>query len=126
MTHVHIIDALRELVFEPDPSVPLGDVLDRYYDADYTHRSEGVVLSRREFEAMVAGARTQVVSGSAVVVDELMIDGTYAERHRFRVNFIDGRVENREIAVFGLIGDDGRFLHLSEVGFALSDEDVDQ
>jgi hypothetical protein len=121
MDHIRIMDALRDLVFDPDPGVPLGDVVDRYYNADYTHRTGGVVLNRSEFQAMVAGARTQIARGSGVVVDELRDGSAYAERHRFRVEFIDGTVQNREIAIFGTVGEDGRFEHLSEVGFALPD-----
>jgi hypothetical protein len=124
MTHVRLIDALQELVFEPDSRIPLSDVMDKYFHADYTHRSEGATRSRSEFEAMVAHARTQIVGGRGVVVDEMMMDGSYAERHRFRAVYTNGTIQRREIAVFGMTGEDGRFVHLSEIGFAISDEEM--
>jgi hypothetical protein len=109
MTHVRLIDALQELVFEPDSRIPLSDVMDKYFHADYTHRSEGA---------------TRIVGGRGVVVDEMMMDGSYAERHRFRAVYTNGTIQRREIAVFGMTGEDGRFVHLSEVGFAISDEEM--
>lgn len=121
---VRISDALRDLVFEADPNEDVHDVLDRYYHPDYTHRSDGVVMDRAAFVAMVVASRAGIVRGGAVVVDELRDGRTYAERHRFHVEFTDGTTADREVAVFGTVGSDGRFEHLSEVGFAVADEDA--
>jgi hypothetical protein len=123
MDHVHITDALRELVFEPAPGDDVDAVLDRYYSADYTHRSDGQLMDRSAFAAMVTASRARITRGSAVVIDELVDGHTYAERHRFHVEFADGTSADREVAVFGTIGADGRFEHLSEVGFTLPGAD---
>jgi hypothetical protein len=112
-----ITDALRDLVFEPDPHVSVGEVLDRYFAAGYTHRADGSTLSRAEFEAMVVENRVRIIRGSAVVLDELRDGSTYAERHRFHIELEDGSVQDREVAIFGDIDAGGRFTHLSETGF---------
>ncbi|MFD7408746.1 nuclear transport factor 2 family protein [Streptomyces sp. NPDC059866] len=119
MSHVRISDALRALVFEPDPAVELHEVLDRYYAPDYTHRSDGKTLNRDEFTRMVAGIRGQVTEGTVTVLDELTDGDTYAERHVFHITLKNGTTQSREIAIFGTFAEDGRFRHLSETGFDL-------
>ncbi|MFB7493450.1 nuclear transport factor 2 family protein [Streptomyces sp. NPDC056161] len=117
MNHARISEALRALVFEPDPDVPLHEVLDRYYAPDYTHRSDGRTMERAEFTQLVARIRTQVTAGTVTVLDELRDGSAYAERHVFRITLRDGSAQHREIAVFGTLAEDGRFRHLSETGF---------
>lgn len=85
MNHARISEALRALVFEPEPGVELHEVLDRYYAPDYTHRSDGRTMNRDEFTKMVARIHSQVTEGSVTVLDELRDGSTYAERHAFRV-----------------------------------------
>ncbi|MEU2424019.1 hypothetical protein ABZ619_23835 [Streptomyces sp. NPDC007851] len=68
---MRISEALRALVFEPDPDEELHHTLDRYYASDYTHRSDGRVLSREEFAHMVAVVRRQVTKDEVTVLDEL-------------------------------------------------------
>jgi hypothetical protein len=119
MDPVRITDALRDLFFEPDPDVDPEDVIDRYYSPDYTYRTGGKLLNRGEFEAMVTAGRALIVRGSAWSVDEVRDGNTYAERHRYHAEFTDGTVLDREVAVFGTIGPDGRFEHLSDAGFDL-------
>ncbi|WP_030511264.1 hypothetical protein [Microbispora rosea] len=123
MPHVRISEALRALVFEPDPNEELRQVLDRYYAPDYTHRSDGKTLSREEFEGMVARVRSQVTNGAVTVLDELRDGSTYAERHVFHITLENGSTQSREIAIFGTFAEDGRFQHLSETGF---DIDADE
>ncbi|WP_151483129.1 nuclear transport factor 2 family protein [Streptomyces albicerus] len=117
MSHVRISEALRALVFEPDPALELHQVLDRYYAPDYTHRSDGKTMNRDEFTQMVAGIRGQVTGGTVTVLDELTDGHTYAERHVFRITLRNGTTQTREIAIFGTLAEDGRFRHLSETGF---------
>jgi hypothetical protein len=117
MNHVRISEALRVLVFEPDPGLELHQVLDRYYAPDYTHRSDGKTLNRDEFTEMVAHVRGLVAEGAVAVLDELRDGSTYAERHVFRLTLNDGSTQNREVAIFGSFAEDGRFRHLSEIGF---------
>lgn len=121
MSHVRISDALRALIFEPDPALELHQVLDRYYAPDYTHRSDGKTLTRDEFVRMVAGIRSQVTGGTVTVLDELTDGDTYAERHAFHITLADGTTQTREIAIFGSFTEDGRFRHLSETGFDVAD-----
>lgn len=117
MTRARISEALRALVLEPEPGVETDTVLDRYYAPDYTHRSDGEVLTREEFAGMVAAVRTKVTGGTVTVLDELCDGTAYAERHVFRITLADGSVQQREIAIFGTHAEDGRFRHLSETGF---------
>ncbi|WUD77821.1 nuclear transport factor 2 family protein [Streptomyces sp. NBC_00510] len=122
MTRARISEALRALVFEPEPGVALDEVLDRYYAPDYTHRSDGDVLTREEFAAMVAGIRPRITGGTVTVIDEVGDGTTYAERHVFHLTLTDGSTQHREIAIFGTHAGDGRFSHLSETGFDLPAE----
>ncbi|MFB7511269.1 nuclear transport factor 2 family protein [Streptomyces broussonetiae] len=122
MPHARISEALRALVFKPDPDEELHQVLDRYYAPDYTHRSDGETLSREQFADMVARVRSQVTKGSVTVLDELRDGFTYAERHVFHITLENGSTQSREIAIFGTFAEDGRFRNLSETGF---DVDVD-
>ncbi|KUN18585.1 hypothetical protein AQJ23_39635 [Streptomyces antibioticus] len=124
MSHVRISEALRALVFEPDPNEELHQVLDRYYAPDYTHRSDGKTLGREEFEAMVARVRSQVTEGAVTVLDELSDGSAYAERHVFRITLANGSTQSREIAIFGTFAEDGRFQHLNETGFDIDVDDT--
>jgi hypothetical protein len=120
MSHARISEALRALVFAPEPGVELDQVLDRFYAPDYTHRSDGQTIDRAEFAAMVARVRGQVAGGSVTVVDELRDGSAYAERHRFHLVLADGSTQDQEIAIFGTLAEDGRFRHLSETGFDIA------
>lgn len=119
MSHARISEALRALVFDPEPGLTLDQVLDRYYAPEYTHRSDGKTLARDAFAEMVARTRGQVAEGTVTVLDELRDGDTYAERHVFRLTLKDGSTQHREIAIFGAFAEDGRFLWLSETGFAV-------
>lgn len=124
MNHARISDALQALVLEPDPSVDLHQVLDRYYAPDYTHRSDGRMLNRDEFTEMVARTRKQAPEGAVIVLDELRDGSTYAERHVFHITLRDGSTQDREIAIFGSFAEDGRFRHLSETGFDIEPDET--
>ncbi|MGQ5261190.1 hypothetical protein ACTWLT_10580 [Micromonospora sp. ZYX-F-536] len=117
MNQVRISDALRQVAFEP--TLDVNEALDRFYAPDYTHRSDGKTLDRAEFAEMVARVRSQIVSGTVTVLDELRDGSRYAERHVFEITMADGSTARREIAVFGSFAEDGRFQHLSETGFDL-------
>ncbi|MFF4903182.1 nuclear transport factor 2 family protein [Streptomyces sp. NPDC001068] len=117
MPHARISEALRALVFEPDPDEELHRTLDRYYAPGYTHRSDGRTLNREEFAHMVAGVRGQITKGEVTVLDEIRDGDTYAERHVFHLTLADGATQSREIAIFGTFAEDGRFQNLSETGF---------
>jgi hypothetical protein len=119
MNDVRISDALRALVFEPDPGAELDQVLDRYYAPDFTLRTDGKTLNRDEFAEMVARVRSQVAEGSVTVLDELRDGSAYAERHVFHLVLSNGTTVDREVAIFGTFAADGRFRHLSETGFDL-------
>jgi hypothetical protein len=121
MSHARISEALRALVFEPEPDLELDQVLDRYYAPDYTHRSDGRTLRRDEFAKLVDSMRRKVTSGTVTALDELRDGPTYAERHVFHVTFADGSSQHREVAVFGTLAEDGRFRHLSETGFGVDE-----
>jgi hypothetical protein len=118
--YARISEALRALIFEPDPGVPLHQVLDSYYAPDYTHRSDGRTVNRDEFAEMVARFRSQVSGGTVTVLDELRDGSAYAERHVFRITLKNGSAQGREVAIFGSFADDGRFRHLSETGFDIN------
>jgi hypothetical protein len=120
VTYARISDALRALVFDPDPGAGLDQVLDRYYAPDFTFRSDGRTLDRTEFAAMVAQTRSQVAQGTVTVLDELRDGSSYAERHVYRLTLKNGATQDREIAIFGTFAPDGRFQHLNETGFDLS------
>ncbi|MEE4540635.1 nuclear transport factor 2 family protein [Streptomyces sp. V4-01] len=124
MPHVHIGEALRALVFEPDPGEELPQVLDRYYAPDYTHRSDGKTLNREEFAGMVARIRSQVANGTVTVLDELRDGSAYAERHVFHITLENGSTQSREVAIFGTFAEDGRFRHLSETGFDIAADET--
>lgn len=124
MVQARISEALKALVFEPEPGVELHAVLDRYYAPDYTHRSDGKTLNREEFAEMVARIRSQVTAGTVAVLDEVSDGSTYAERHVFHIEMANGSAQDREVAIFGSFAQDGRFRHLSETGFDL-DSDTD-
>jgi len=119
MNHVRISDALRDLIFEP--LLPLDDVLDKYYAPDYVHRSEGKALGRKAFAELVAQMRGTVTGGSVVVVNELRVGDTYAERHVYDLTTADGARRRREVYVFGTFARDGRFQELSETGISLTE-----
>ncbi|WP_037858940.1 hypothetical protein [Streptomyces sp. NRRL S-340] len=124
MESARISEALRALVFDPDPDAGLGETIDRYYAPDYTHRSDGRTLDRAAFVAMVAGIRSLVAAGTVTVLDEVRDGSVYAERHVFRLTLKDGSEQHREVAVFGVLAEDGRFLHLSETGFEVPPEEA--
>ena len=117
MNYARISDALRALLFEPESGAKLDQVLDRYYAPDYTHRTEGKTLDRREFAEMVAQARSQVAEGAVTVLDELRDGSAYAERHVYHIMLKNGLTQDREVAIFGTFAPDGRFRHLSETAF---------
>ncbi|WP_440065856.1 hypothetical protein [Streptosporangium sp. OZ121] len=122
MNHSRISEALRELVFEP--RLELDEALDKYYAPGYVHRSDGTSLDRAEFAEMVARTRSQIVSGTVTVLDELRDGPTYAERHVFEITMLDGSTLRREISIFGSFAEDGRFQHLSETGFSVSPDET--
>ncbi|MEV0829948.1 nuclear transport factor 2 family protein [Nonomuraea rubra] len=124
MSHARISEALRALVFEPEPAVELRPILDRYYAPDYTHRSDGKTLNREEFAEMVARTRSQITGGTVTVLDELRDGAAYAERHVFRITLADGSTQHREVAVFDTLAEDGRFRHLSETGFSVGPDET--
>jgi hypothetical protein len=117
MNHARISEALRALLFEPDSGAELGQVLDRYYAPDYTHRTDGKTLDRDEFAEMVARVRSHMAEGVVTVLDELRDGSAYAERHVFHITLKNGATQDREVAIFGTFAEDGRFRHLSETGF---------
>jgi hypothetical protein len=119
MKYARISDALRDLVFEPDLSEDLDQVLDRYYAPGYTHRSDGKTANRDEFAAMAAQVRGQVAEGTVTVLDELRDGSAYAERHVFRITLKNGVTRDEEVAIFGTYAPDGRFQRLNEIGFDL-------
>jgi hypothetical protein len=120
MNYVRISDALRALVFEPDPGAELDQVLDRYYAPGFTYRADGKTLDRTEFAEMVARVRGQVATGSVTVLDELRDGSAYAERHVFHITLKNGATQDREVAIFGTFAPDGRFQHLDETGFDIA------
>jgi len=115
--YVRISDALSALLFDPDSDTELGQVLDRYYAPDYTHRADGKTLDRDEFAEMVSRARSQLAEGVVTVLDELRDGSAYAERHVFHITLKNGATQDREVAIFGTFAEDGRFRHVSETGF---------
>jgi hypothetical protein len=117
MNYARISAALTALLFEPDSGADLGQVLDRYYAPDYTHRTDGKTLDRGEFAEMVARVRSQMAEGAVTVLDELRDGSAYAERHVFHITLKNGATQDREVAIFGTFAADGRFRHLSETGF---------
>jgi hypothetical protein len=119
MNYARISDALRALLFEPDPGAELDQALDRYYAPDFTFRTDGKTLDRDEFAAMLAGARSQVAGGWVTVLDELRDGSAYAERHVYHIALKNGATQDREVTIFGTFAPDGRFRHLSETGFDL-------
>jgi hypothetical protein len=119
MNYARVSDALRALLLEPDADAELGQVLDRYYAPDYTHRTDGKTVDRDEFAEMAAGARSQVAAGTVTVLDELRDGSTYAERHVYHITLKNGATQDREVAIFGTYAPDGRFRQLSETGFDL-------
>jgi hypothetical protein len=124
MAHARISEALRALVLEPEAGVELDQVLDRFYAPDFTHRTDGEVLDRSAFAAMVAATRKQVAGGTVTVLDELSDGTAYAERHVFRITMADGSTQQREVAIFGTHAEDGRFRHLSETGFDVTTDET--
>jgi hypothetical protein len=116
MTYARISDALRALVLEPDSATDLDQVLDRYYAPDFTFHADGKTLDRDEFATMVAQARSQVTGGTVTVLDELRDGSEYAERHVFHITLKNGTTQDREVAIFGILAEDGRFRRLSETG----------
>jgi hypothetical protein len=126
MDYARISDALRDLVLEPDAGEDLNEVLDRYYAPDYTHRADGKTMNRVEFAEMAARARSQVADGTVTVLDELRDGAAYAERHVFHIALKDGATQDREVSVFGAFAPDGRFRHLSETGFDITEQPADQ
>jgi hypothetical protein len=117
LNYARISDALRALVFEPDPAVGLDRVLDRFYAPDFLYRTDGKILNRDEFAEMVARVRSQVLAGTVTVLDELREGSVYAERHVFHITLKNGATQDREVAIFGRYAPDGRFRQLSETGF---------
>ncbi len=117
MNYVRISDALRALLFEPDPGADLDQGLDRYYAPDFTFRTNRKTLDRGEFAQMVARVRGQVAGGTGTVLDELRDGSAYAERHIFHITLKNGASQDREVAIFGTFAEDGRFRRLSEARF---------
>ncbi|TFV29676.1 nuclear transport factor 2 family protein [Streptomyces sp. T1317-0309] len=124
MSHARISEALRALVFEPEPGLDLQQILDRYYAPDYTHRSDGKTQRRDEFAEMVAHIRGEVTEGTVTVLDEIRSGDTYAERHTFHITTKDGSTQHREVTIFGTFAEDGRFRHLSETGFSIDPDET--
>ncbi|GAA0453920.1 hypothetical protein Ade02nite_02240 [Paractinoplanes deccanensis] len=114
---MRISDALRDLVFAPgdDPTT-----FDRYFSPTYTHRLDGAPMDRQAFEAMLAGLRRRVESGTVTVLDELTEGSRYAERHVYEATLTDGTKVKAESYVFGTLAADGRFDQLSETGVPLA------
>ena len=119
MNYARISDALRTLLFEPDPGAELDQVLDRYYAPDFTYRTDGKVLDRSQFAELVERVRSQVAEGKVTVLDELRDGSAYAERHVYHIGLKNGATQDREVTIFGTFAPDGRFRHLSETGFDL-------
>ncbi|MBV2355452.1 nuclear transport factor 2 family protein [Streptomyces sp. J2-1] len=120
MSHARISEALRALVFAPEPGVELSEAVDRFYSPDYTHRADGRTIDRESFTRMAAGFRDLIEEGTVTVLDEVSDGSVYAERHVFHIRLKDGTTQHREVALFGTLAEDGRFRHLSETGFDIT------
>ena len=117
MTRLRISDAIRDTAFAPTGD--LSETLDRYYAPDYTHRNDGKTMNRAEFAEMVACYRDRISKGEVTVLEEIYDGERYAERHVYDVVLTDGTTINRELYLFGILAEDGRFRHISETGFDL-------
>jgi hypothetical protein len=117
MTRLHISDAIWETAFGGDGD--LSEILDKYYAPDYIHRNDGETMDRAAFVEMVGKYRSQILTGTMTVLDEMYDGDHYAERHVYDITLRDGSTINRELYLFGTVAPDGRFRHITETGFDL-------
>ncbi|MFJ8437197.1 nuclear transport factor 2 family protein [Kitasatospora sp. NPDC094019] len=126
MTATDITRALDDLLFAPDPDLPLDEVVARHFTPDYRQRTNGVRSDRAGFVEHIAKLRTLVREGHVEVHDELR-DGTrYADRHTVTVTKNDGRTSRTEVYLFAELAADGRFARVEETTLLVSGDEDDR
>ncbi|WP_406094994.1 nuclear transport factor 2 family protein [Kitasatospora purpeofusca] len=126
MTATDITRALDDLLFAPDPDLPLDEAVARHFTPDYRQRTNGVWSDRAGFVEHIAKLRSLVREGRVEVHDELR-DGTrYADRHTVTVTKHDGRTSRIEVYLFAELAADGRFERVEETTLLVSGDEHDR
>ncbi|MEV0193886.1 nuclear transport factor 2 family protein [Kitasatospora purpeofusca] len=126
MTATDIARALDDLLFAPDPDLPLDEAVARHFAPDYRQRTNGVWSDRAGFVEHIAKLRSLVREGRVEVHDELR-DGTrYADRHTVTVTKFDGHTSRIEVYLFAELAPDGRFARVEETTLLLSGAEDDR
>ncbi|MFJ4094609.1 nuclear transport factor 2 family protein [Kitasatospora sp. NPDC089913] len=126
MTTTDIGRALDDLLFAPDPDLPLDEAVSRHFTPDYRQRTNGVWSDRAGFVEHIAKLRSLVREGRVEVHDELR-DGTrYADRHTVTVTRNDGRTSRIEVYLFAELAADGRFERVEETTLLLTGDEDDR
>ncbi|WP_405003536.1 nuclear transport factor 2 family protein [Kitasatospora purpeofusca] len=126
MTATDITRALDDLLFAPDPDLPLDEAVARHFTPDYRQRTNGVWSDRAGFVEHIAKLRSLVREGRVEVHDELR-DGTrYADRHTVTVTKHDGRTSRIEVYLFAELAADGRFERVEETTLLVSGDEDDR
>ncbi len=126
MTATDITRALNDLLFAPDPDLPLDEVVDRHFTPDYRQRTNGVWSDRAEFVQHMTRLRSLVSGGRVEVHDELRDGPRYADRHTVTVTRHDGRTSRTEVYLFARFAADGRFAQVEETTLLLSGDEDDR
>ncbi|MDR6936510.1 nuclear transport factor 2 family protein [Luteibacter sp. 3190] len=101
-----------------DPGVPTTDAAERHFDPSFRQRVDGAWIDRAAFVAGIEVLKEDLVRVDVSVLDELVVDERYAERHVIDLELRNGARIAREVYVFGRRGPDGRFVSIEEATIA--------
>jgi hypothetical protein len=92
-----------------------GEILDRYFTADFEYYNDGVLLDRERLIAHVRPVRTNVV-GVRVDVHEALVSGDrIAARYTLHADTRKSGVLVTEVCMFGHLALDGRIHRVDQI-----------
>lgn len=95
------------------------EAVDRHFAPSFRQRTNGSWDDRATFLTRIAGLREVVKHATIAVLDELVDDDRYAERHIVDLVKHDGERIVQEVYVFAKRNPDGRFTRIEETTLAL-------
>ncbi|MDQ1130881.1 hypothetical protein [Microbacterium sp. SORGH_AS_0888] len=119
-----ILSVLDALLNNRDISV--DDAVEQHFSDDYRQRTDGVWSDRAGFVEHIAHLREIIDRAEIEVLDELVYDRSYADRHRAHITRIDGTIVVQEVYLFGALADDGRFTEVHEATHMITGTDADR
>jgi len=98
-----------------DETVALQVAVDRHFASGFRQTVNGAAMDREAFIAGIESLRPQLKEARVTVLDEVVEEARYAQRHRIELGLRDGSRVEREVYVFAVLDAELKFVRIDEV-----------